>query len=65
MNKWIKCTDELPDDLIDVLVTDGISVEIMWHDCDGYWDSWTHVLDRSICTEDIIYWMPLPKLPGE
>lgn len=65
MSKWIKCTDELPDDFIDVLVTDGVSVEMMWRDCDGYWDSYTHILDRSICAADITYWMPLPKPPEE
>lgn len=65
MSKWIKCTDELPDDFIDVLFTDGVSVAYMWLDCEGYWDSYVDIGNRSICTEDIIYWMPLPKLPGE
>lgn len=65
MSKWIKCTYELPEDFIDVFVTDGFNVEVMWHDCDGYWDCWAPMLDRRVSAADIIYWMPLPKLPEE
>lgn len=40
MGEWIKCSERMPGDFEDVLVTDGCYVEVMWLDCDGYWDSW-------------------------
>ncbi|ECC9987772.1 DUF551 domain-containing protein [Salmonella enterica] len=62
MSKWIKCSDRMPDDMSDVLVTDGIDVGFMW--CAGdEWDSWDkrYALD----SDDITHWMPLPEPPTE
>lgn len=48
MSQWIKCSERMPDDFLDVLVTDGIYVEVMWLDCEGYWDSWVDGGYRTI-----------------
>ena len=30
MCKWIKCSEQMPGDFEDVLVTDGVNVEVIW-----------------------------------
>lgn len=65
MSQWIKCSERMPDDFMDVLITDGIYVEVMWLDCEGYWDSWVDGGYRTVCPDDITHWMPLPKPPQE
>lgn len=32
MTEWIKCSERMPGDFEDVLVTDGVNVEVMWLD---------------------------------
>lgn len=64
MSKWIKCSERMPDDFVDVLVTDGARVEVMWFDRDGYWDSWVEPRSVTIDSEDVTHWMPLPELPS-
>lgn len=64
MGKWIKCSERMPGDFEDVLVTDGCYVEVMWLDCDGYWDSWVDGCYRTVCPDDITHWMPLPEPPS-
>jgi hypothetical protein len=53
----------MPGDFEDVLVTDGVYVEVMWLDCDGYWDSWIEPWEVTVDREDITHWMPLPEPP--
>lgn len=65
MANWIKCSERMPDDFVDVLVTDGVYVEVMWLDCDGCWDSWLAPLDVTVDQEDITHWQPLPEPPQE
>lgn len=63
MGEWIKCSERMPGDFEDVLVTDGVYVEVMWLDCDGYWDSWVEPWAVTVGREDITHWMPLPEPP--
>ena len=63
MSKWIKCSERMPDKFVDVLVTDGIYVEVMWLDCDWYWDSWIESWVVEVDRKNITHWMPLPEPP--
>lgn len=65
MANWIKCSEQMPDDFVDVLVTDGVHVEVMWLDCDGYWDSWLESRAVMVDQEDVTHWQPLPEPPQE
>lgn len=65
MQNWIKCSERMPDDFVDVLVTDGVHVEVMWLDCDEYWDSWLEPRAVTVDREDITHWQPLPEPPQE
>lgn len=62
MSKWIKCSERMPGDFEDVLVTDGGNVEVMWWDCDGFWDCWAPRYS-NISSDDVTHWMPLPEPP--
>lgn len=59
MGKWIKCSERMPDDFEDVLVSDGVDVEVKWLDENYCWDSFT----ANIRSCDVVYWMPLPQPP--
>ena len=61
MGEWIKCSERMPEELDDVLVTDGDSIEMKWWDGDD-WDSWVEC-NSNICSDDVTHWMPLPELP--
>ena len=65
MQNWIKCSERMPDDFVDVLVTDGVHVEVMWLDCDEYWDNWLEPRAVTVDREDITHWQPLPEPPQE
>ncbi|EOC1631568.1 DUF551 domain-containing protein [Cronobacter sakazakii] len=57
---WIPCSERMPEEMVDVLVTDGEEVKGMWWNCRG-WDSWD---DRyAIDSDDVTHWQPLPELP--
>lgn len=66
MNKWIKCTDEVPEKYqpIIFLTKDGVFCGESW---DGYflipipYSSDSH----SYPNKDVIAWMPLPESPNE
>lgn len=61
MSKWIKCSERMPEELDDVLVTDGDNIEMKWWDGDD-WDSWAE-RNSDIRSDNVTHWMPLPKLP--
>lgn len=63
MSEWIKCSERMPDDFEDVLVTDGANVEVMWRDCDGFRDCWAP-RNSNIDIDDVTHWMPLPEPPS-
>lgn len=63
MSKWIKCSERMPDDFVDVLVSDGAYVEVMWFDSDGYWDGWVEPQAVTVDSEEVTHWMPLPDPP--
>ena len=63
---WIDVNDELPDEGIDVITTDGVNCAIMYYLMSGSY-TWIHI---DILNDDIselpfnpIYWMKIPKLP--
>ena len=61
MGKWIKCSERMPEKLDDVLVTDGVYVEVKWWN--GYiWDCWAP-RNSDISYKDVTHWMPLPEPP--
>jgi len=62
MGEWIKCSERMPDDFEDVLVSDGGNVEVMWRDCDGFWDCWAP-RNSNISEANVTHWMPLPEPP--
>lgn len=61
MNGWIKCSDRLPEDTNDVLVTDGELIDMLWWD-ENDWCGWRS-RSYGICSDAVTHWMPLPKLP--
>ena len=63
MGEWIKCSERMPEELDDVLVTDGDNIEMKWWDGDD-WDSWAE-RNSNICSDDVTHWMPLPTPPTE
>lgn len=63
MGEWIKCSERMPGDFEDVLVSDGVDVEVMWRDCDGFWDCWAP-RNSNISSDDVTHWMPLPEPPS-
>lgn len=62
MSKWIKCSERMPGDFEDVLVTDGVDVEVKWLDENYCWDSFMEN-NSNIRSCDVAYWMPLPEPP--
>lgn len=60
MSKWIKCSERMPEELEDVLVTDGRSVEVMYLRL-GLW--YVTSQDSAICGDEVTHWMPLPEPP--
>lgn len=64
MSKWIKCSERMPEEFEEVLVSDGANVEVMWLDCYGLWDCWVDGEDRMVCSDVVTHWMPLPEPPS-
>lgn len=54
--EWVKCSDRMPDELQDVLVTDGSEVKICWFNGE-FWDG------PFIVGGMETHWMPLPLPP--
>lgn len=60
MGGWIKCSERMPEELEDVLVTDGRSVEVMYLRF-SLW--YVTSPDSAICGDEVTHWMPLPEPP--
>lgn len=63
MSEWIKCSERMPEDFTDVLVTDGSYVEIMTLLTDGSWLVLLEEGSTCVSVNNITHWMSLPKLP--
>ena len=60
--RWRKCSEELPEEGVEVLVTNGIDCAISdW--CGDYWNN-DPFCGYTVC-DDVIAWMPLPSAPKE
>ena len=58
MLKWISCEQELPDDGVMVLITDGHTVDIGYFEVDdGLWESEESWFDP----DNVTHWMPIPE----
>lgn len=62
MSNWISCSERMPDEMADVLVTDGDDIKRMWWN-GRKWDSWAVRYD--IASDDVTHWQPLPEPPKE
>ncbi|EPY2898771.1 DUF551 domain-containing protein [Cronobacter sakazakii] len=57
---WIPGSERMPEEMVDVLVTDGEEVKGMWWN-GREWDSWD---DRyALDSDDVTHWQPLPEPP--
>ena len=56
--KWIPCSERLPENDEDVLTTNGIGINICWIDTDDH--KWRLRNDDYIM-DSVIAWMPLPE----
>ena len=60
--RWRKCSKELPEEGVEVLVTNGIDYSISdW--CGDYWNN-DPFLGYTVF-DNVIAWMPFPKGPNE
>lgn len=58
--RWRKCSEELPEEGVEVLVTNGIDCGISdW--CGDYWNN-DPFCGYTVC-DNVIAWMPMPKAP--
>jgi hypothetical protein len=62
MSGWIKCSEQMPDNMSDVLVTNGSDIGFMWWAGDE-WDSWHK--QYALDSDEITHWMPLPEPPED
>lgn len=62
--KWIKCTEELPNDLSAVLVSNGTIVGVAKYDKPENKWSWYQVGTEQIDYK-VTHWMSLPESPSE
>lgn len=68
MNKWVKCSDRLPEYEVRVLVAekDGwITIAYLNDGLDGDTSYWIN--ENSICHDmnEFTHWIPLPEMPYE
>lgn len=61
-SQWVACSERMPDDMEDVLVTDGEDVKSMWWN-GNKWDSWA--VKYSIDSDDVTHWMLMPAAPQQ
>lgn len=58
--RWRKCSEELPEEGVEVLVTNGVDFSISdW--CGDYWNN--DPFCGYTVSDNVIAWMPLPKCP--
>lgn len=62
MANWIKCSERMPENMADVLVTDGEDVKSMWWN-GTKWDSWDN--RYALDSDAVTHWQPLPEPPQE
>lgn len=60
MSEWISVDEKMPQQMSDVLVTDGNDVKAMWWNGEK-WDSWA--ARYSLDTDEVTHWQPLPEPP--
>lgn len=71
--EWVKCSDKLPEDGVEVLVytpiTKSITVAYLTYDHDDnpivYFIIDFDENDQNISLKDITHWMPLPEKPKD
>ena len=63
MGEWIKCSERMPEHFSDVLVTNGVDVEVKWLDENYCWDSFTEN-NSNIRSCEVTHWMLLPEPPS-
>lgn len=60
MGEWIKCSERMPEELEDVLVTDGRVIEIMYRRFDTWYET---SREAGGIYGKVTHWMPLPEPP--
>lgn len=72
MNKWIACSDELPQDLHEVLyfatINEGMSTDLMvGHRDNGKWLHCCSFYSSQVLSDAVVvtHWMELPDYPTE
>ena len=69
MSNWIKCSDQLPELDIDVLVYHAgsfyIASRIYNYDLEKECDSYIWYIDSWVLYPDIKFWQLLPEVPNE
>ncbi len=66
--EWIKCSDRLPEDRIDVLVYNGEACSVSSYLKEFYnkfgYHEWSHN-EEQFNYNEVTHWMPLPQPPKE
>lgn len=64
-DKWIKCSDRLPEITIANMYSDDVLVAVKWNDGNIYYDiAWYHINGKWNCDSDtrkVVAWQPLPE----